>query len=64
MSNWGSFEDIKLIDIKYFRDIEPIQVLEKGDWIDLRAGEDVDLKKGDEALIPLGIGMIYIARGL
>lgn len=58
VSNWESFEGIKLIDIKYFRDIEPIQVLEKGDWIDLRAGEDVDLKKGDEALIPLGIGMI------
>lgn len=58
MSNWESFEDVQLIDVKYFRDIEYIQEFENGDWVDLRAGEDVELKKGDEALIPLGVGMI------
>ena len=58
MSNWELFEDVQLIDVKYFRDIEPIQKFENGDWVDLRAGEDVELKKGDEALIPLGVGMI------
>lgn len=58
MSNWELFEEVELIDIKYFRDVEPIQNFEKGDWVDLRAGEDVELKKGDEFLIPLGVGMI------
>ena len=28
-----------------------------GDWIDLRASEDVELKAGDFALIPLGVSM-------
>ena len=34
------------IRIKYIRDIEKIEQLSIGDWIDLRAGEDV--------FIPLG----------
>ena len=46
------------IDIKYFTDIFPIEVNENGDWIDLRAAEDVDLDTGEFKLIPLGIGMI------
>lgn len=58
MSNWESFEDVELIDVKYFRDVEPIQKFANGDWVDLRAGEDVELNKGDEVLIPLGVGMI------
>ena len=29
----------------------------KTDWIDLRASEEVTLKKGEFALIPLGVGM-------
>lgn len=29
-----------------------------GDWIDLRAAEDVTLLKGESKLIPLGVGMI------
>lgn len=45
------------IKIKYFADIEPIKMLESGDWIDLRAAEDVFLRKGEFKLIPLGIGM-------
>lgn len=45
------------IKIKYFTDIEKIAPLTKGDWIDLRAAEDIVLRKGDFALIPLGIAM-------
>lgn len=45
------------IKIKYFADIEKIKPIEKGDWIDLRAAETVELKEGEFKLIPLGIGM-------
>lgn len=47
------------IRIKYFSDqIEKLTYIEnKSDWIDLRAAEDVSLKKGDFALIPLGVAM-------
>lgn len=46
------------IKIKYFTDIEPIEKISQGDWIDLRAAEDVELKAGEFKMIPLGIGMI------
>ncbi len=47
------------IKIKYFtKDIEKISKIDKGDWIDLRASEDIVMKAGDFKLIPLGIGMI------
>lgn len=47
------------IKIKYFSDkIEKLAYIDgKSDWIDLRAADDVILKKGDFKLIPLGIGM-------
>ena len=45
------------IEVKYFADIEPLEKIDKGDWIDLRAAADVTLKKGEYALIPLGVGM-------
>ena len=45
------------VKIKYLREIEPIIALEKGDWIDLRCAETVELKKGEFKLIPLGIAM-------
>lgn len=45
------------IKIKYFADIEKIKPIEKGDWIDLRAAETVEFKKGEFKLISLGIGM-------
>lgn len=47
------------IIIKYFnKDIEKLKYIDKkSDWIDLRAAETVELKKGDYALIPLGIGI-------
>lgn len=47
------------IKIKYFsKDIDKISKLEVGDWIDLRAAEDVELTKGECKLISLGVGMI------
>ena len=49
--------DTETIKIKYFADIEPIALIQNGDWIDLRAAEDVHLKKGEFRLISLGVGM-------
>lgn len=47
------------IKIKYFdKEIDKIEKIEKGDWIDLRAAETVDMLEGEFKLIPLGIGMI------
>ena len=45
------------INIKYFTDILPIEINNNGDWIDLRAAEDIDLNIGEFKLIPLGVGM-------
>ena len=47
------------IKIKYFTDkIEKLTYIDgKSDWIDLRAAEDVALKKGEFKLIPLGVAM-------
>ncbi len=47
------------IRIKYFSDkIEKLRYIDgKSDWIDLRSAEDVELKKGEFHLVPLGIGM-------
>jgi dUTP pyrophosphatase len=35
-----------------------LKKISKGDWIDLRASEDVFMKAGEFKLIPLGVGMI------
>ena len=44
--------------IKYFsNEIDHIEKTEIGDWIDLRAAENVSLKKGEYQLIKLGVGM-------
>ncbi len=45
------------IKIKYFTDIEKVEQISVGDWIDLRAAEDVSMVVGDFKLIPLGIAM-------
>lgn len=52
------FSDTNTIKIKYFTDVEPIEKINKGDWIDLRAAERVELKAGEYKLIPLGVGMV------
>lgn len=48
--------------IKYFENtagqkVTPIEAIEKGNAIDLRSAIEVDLKAGEFALIPLGVGM-------
>lgn len=50
---------METIKIKYFTEkIEKLAYIDgKSDWIDLRAAESVDLKKGEFKLIPLGIAM-------
>ena len=50
------------IKIKYLKDIEKIEKISKGDWIDLRAAEDVGVKNGEFKIIPLGVAM-EIPRG-
>lgn len=47
------------IRIRYLSDkIEKLRAIDgKSDWIDLRAAEDVVMKKGDFYLIPLGVAM-------
>lgn len=47
------------INIKYFdHEIEKIQKISVGDWIDLRSAERVELKAGEYKLLRLGVGMI------
>jgi len=47
------------IKIKYFSDkLEKLHFIEgKSDWMDLRAAADINLKKGEYAMIPLGVAM-------
>lgn len=46
------------IKIKYFDpELIRLEKIEKGNWIDLRAAETVEMKNGEFKLIPLGIAM-------
>lgn len=45
------------IKIKYLKDILPIEACDVGDWIDLRAAENVYMSAGEYKLIPLGVAM-------
>lgn len=48
----------KTIEIKYFdKEIPKLEDIVKGDWIDLRAAEDIEMKAGEFKLISLGVGM-------
>ena len=46
---------MKVIKVKYFND--DCKVERHGDWIDLKAAEDVSLRAGDYTQIPLGVAM-------
>jgi len=48
---------MEIIKIRYLRGVQKIERFNVGDWIDLRAAEDVVLKAGEEATIPLGVAM-------
>lgn len=45
------------IKVKYHTDILPLEINDKGDWIDLRAAEDMKLWAGHDYYIPLGISV-------
>lgn len=46
------------IKIKYHSaDMPRIEKIIQGDWIDLRAAEDIELKAGEFKLIPLGVSI-------
>lgn len=45
------------IKIKYHTDIPKIDMTPNGDWVDLRAAEDVEMKAGDFKFISLGVSM-------
>jgi dUTP pyrophosphatase len=51
------------IKIKYFTDkVQKLEKISKGNWIDLRASEEVEMKQGEFRLIPLGIA-VELPRG-
>lgn len=45
------------IRVKYFNGQQPIEIKANGNWIDLRANEDIFVPKGEARKIPLGIAM-------
>jgi dUTP pyrophosphatase len=45
------------IKVRYHADITPLKKTDKGDWIDLRVAEDVELKAGEFKIISLGVSM-------
>ena len=57
---WRIFHDrltVIKIKIKHLSDMDTLYEHENGDLIDLRASEDVWMKKGEFRLIPLGVAM-------
>lgn len=45
------------IRIKYHADIDKVEKISKGDWIDLRVAEDVKISCGQFKMVSLGISM-------
>lgn len=45
------------IKVRYHADIHPLEKTEKGDWVDLRAAEDVEMWAGESRCISLGVSM-------
>lgn len=48
---------METIKIKYMRGVQKVERFNVGDWIDLRAAEDIEMKAGEFKLIPLGVAM-------
>jgi len=49
---------IHIISIKYFdEELEKLEKIQIGDWIDLRSAETIELKQFEFKLIPLGVAM-------
>lgn len=47
----------EVIKVKYLRDVEKIEKVSVGDWIDLRASKNISLRAGEWAYIPLGVAI-------
>lgn len=45
------------IKVKYLRPVTKIEKTNNGDWLDLRCAKSTFLKKGESAIIPLGVAM-------
>lgn len=47
------------VKVKYFNDVERLQLIDNGDWCDVRCAskEDIVLKAGEFKLVPLGFAM-------
>ena len=55
----GEREQRMKVYIKYFdQEINRIEKITQGDWIDLRSAETVEMKAGELRVIRLGVGMI------
>lgn len=50
------------VKIKYLADIDHIETISKGDWIDLRCAEDINMARGEFKMIPLGVA-IQLPKG-
>ena len=48
---------MQTIKIKYFAPITPIAPAPNGDWVDLRAAEDIDIPSGEYRIVRLGVAM-------
>lgn len=48
---------MEYVRIKYHSDIDKIKHITKGDWVDLRTAEDVELTAGEFGLISLGVSV-------
>ena len=57
LGKWLKEDEAVNIKIKYTADILSVSNTDTGDWIDLRAAEDIEIKEGEYALIPLGVAM-------
>lgn len=52
------YNPLKTIRVRYLADgLDPVREIDGGDWIDLRAAENISMKEGDFCLIPLGVAM-------
>lgn len=46
------------VKVKYFTDdLIKLEKIQKGDWTDLRASEDMEILPNEFVLVPLGVGM-------
>ena len=48
---------MKRIKVRYFTNIPDLFIHDDGDWVDLRAARDIEMRAGDYKAIPLGVAM-------